>query len=202
ATYMYEDDTPAAERRAQALSLDRDMLRELLGVEELRELLDATAIADVEASLRPKPRNADELHDLLLRAGEQLEGEFDGGFAETLIRERRAIRVKLGGGEAVVAAEDAGRYRDAFGVMPPGGRRSGAAFPPGTASGGVRPCAKRSFRCRRSPFPYRCGRARSCRAASPATDPSSSTRSARAGRRCGSAPVSTGSRSSSARTPP
>ncbi|TML72342.1 MAG: DEAD/DEAH box helicase, partial [Actinobacteria bacterium] len=121
ATYMYEDDTPAAERRAQALSLDRDMLRELLGVEELRELLDATAIADVEASLRPKPRNADELHDLLLRAGEQLEGEFDSGFAETLIRERRAIRVKLGGGEAVVAAEDAGRYRDAFGVMPPGG---------------------------------------------------------------------------------
>ena len=40
ATYMYEDDTPAAERRAQALSLDRDLLRELLGAEELRELLD------------------------------------------------------------------------------------------------------------------------------------------------------------------
>ncbi len=121
ATYMYEDDTPAAERRAQALSLDRDLLRELLGVEELRELLDAAAIADVEASLRPRPRNADELHDLLLRAGEQLQDEFDGGFAETLIRERRAIRIKLGAGEAVVAAEDAGRYRDAFGVMPPGG---------------------------------------------------------------------------------
>src|SRR5262249_15404295 len=40
ATYMYEDDTPPAERRAQALSLDRDLLRELLGQEELRELLD------------------------------------------------------------------------------------------------------------------------------------------------------------------
>ena len=38
ATYMYEDDTPAAERRAQALSLDRDLLRELLGQEELRDL--------------------------------------------------------------------------------------------------------------------------------------------------------------------
>src|SRR5207249_5147261 len=35
ATYMYEDDTPPAERRAQALSLDRDLLRELLGQEEL-----------------------------------------------------------------------------------------------------------------------------------------------------------------------
>ena len=36
ANYMYEDDTPAAERRAQALSLDRDLLRELLGQEELQ----------------------------------------------------------------------------------------------------------------------------------------------------------------------
>ena len=67
ATYMYEDDTPAAERRAQALSLDRELLRELLGQEELRELLDPGALADVEASLRPVPRNADELHDLLRR---------------------------------------------------------------------------------------------------------------------------------------
>jgi ATP-dependent Lhr-like helicase len=121
ATYMYEDDTPAAERRAQALSLDRDLLRELLGVEELRELLDPGALEEVEASLRPVPRNADELHDFLLRAGELLDGEFDRGFAETLIRERRAIRVRLGSNEALVAAEDAGRYRDAVGAMPPGG---------------------------------------------------------------------------------
>ena len=54
ATYMYEDDTPPAERRAQALSLDRDLLRELLGQEELRELIDADALAEVEASLRPR----------------------------------------------------------------------------------------------------------------------------------------------------
>ena len=53
ATYMYEDDTPPAERRAQALSLDRDLLRELLGQEELRELIDPAALAEVEASLRP-----------------------------------------------------------------------------------------------------------------------------------------------------
>ena len=96
ATYMYEDDTPAEERRAQALSLDRGLLRELMGVEELRELLDTGAIADVEASLRRPARNADELHDLLRRAGPLLEGEYDAGFAETLLRERRAIRVRLG----------------------------------------------------------------------------------------------------------
>ena len=39
AAYMYDGDAPLAERRAQALTLDRDLLRELLGQEELRELL-------------------------------------------------------------------------------------------------------------------------------------------------------------------
>ncbi len=70
---MYEDDTPAAERRAQALSLDRDLLRELLGQEELRDLLDPAALAEVEASLQPKPRNAEELHDLLRLRGDLTE---------------------------------------------------------------------------------------------------------------------------------
>jgi len=121
ATYMYEDDTPPEERRAQALSLDRELLRELMGIEELRELLDRGAIEQVEESLRPSPRNADELHDLLRRAGPLLAGEFDPGFAETLVRERRAIRVRLGDIELLVAAEDAGLVRDAFGAVPPGG---------------------------------------------------------------------------------
>ncbi len=121
ATYMYEDDTPPAERRAQALSLDRELLRELMGIEELRDLLDADAIADVERSLRPTPRNADELHDLLRRTGHLRAVEYDVGFAETLVRERRAIRVRLGGDEVLLAAEDAGLYRDSFGVVPPGG---------------------------------------------------------------------------------
>jgi ATP-dependent Lhr-like helicase len=121
ATYMYEDDTPRAERRAQVLALDRDLLRELLGQEELRELLDRDAIAEVERSLLPTPRNADELHDLLRVRGDLREGEHDPGFAETLVRERRAIRVHLAGEERLIAAEDAGRYRDALGAMPPGG---------------------------------------------------------------------------------
>ncbi|HET9243740.1 MAG TPA: crosslink repair DNA glycosylase YcaQ family protein [Gaiella sp.] len=121
ATYMYADDTPAAERRAQALSLDRELLRELLGQDELRDLLDPGALAEVEASLRRTPRNADELHDLLRRVGDLREGELDAGFAETLLRERRAFRGRVGGADAVIAAEDAGLYRDAFGVMPPGG---------------------------------------------------------------------------------
>jgi ATP-dependent helicase Lhr and Lhr-like helicase len=121
ATYMYEDDTPPEERRAQALSLDRDLLRELMGVEELRELLDLGAIEQVDMSLRPLPRNVDELHDLLRRAGPLFDGEYDRGFAETLLRERRAVRLRLGELELLAAIEDCGLVRDALGVAPPGG---------------------------------------------------------------------------------
>ena len=56
ATYMYEGDAPNAERRAAALSLDRDLLRELLGQEELRELIDPAALDEVEADLQRTER--------------------------------------------------------------------------------------------------------------------------------------------------
>jgi ATP-dependent Lhr-like helicase len=121
ATYMYEDDTPPAERRAQALSLDRDLLRELLGQEELRDLLDPGAVEDVEAQLRGDPRNPDELHDLLRLRGDLRPGEYDEAHAAILLAERRAITARFAGEERLIAAEDAGRYRDALGAMPPGG---------------------------------------------------------------------------------
>ena len=121
ANYMYEDDTPAAERRAQALSLDRDLLKELLGQEELRELIDPGALAEVEEQLRGEARTPDELHDLLRRRGDLREGEYPDDLAEPLLAERRAVRVRVAGEERLIAAEDAGRYRDAVGAMPPGG---------------------------------------------------------------------------------
>jgi ATP-dependent Lhr-like helicase len=121
ATYMYEDDTPPAERRAQALSLDRDLLRELLGQEELRELIDADALTEVETSLRPFARDSEALHDLLRLRGDLRTGEFDESHAAILEAERRAFRFSIADEERLVAAEDAGRYRDALGVMPPSG---------------------------------------------------------------------------------
>jgi ATP-dependent Lhr-like helicase len=121
ATYMYEDDTPPAERRAQALSLDRDLLRELLGQEELRDLLDRAALDEVERQLRGEPRNPDELHDVLRLRGDLRPGEFDEASAAVLETERRAVRVRVAGEERLIAAEDAGRYRDALGAMPPSG---------------------------------------------------------------------------------
>ena len=75
AAYMYDGDAPLAERRAGALTLDRDLLRELLGQEELRELLDPDALADLELSLQAlvEDRQAttlDQVHDLLRRLGD------------------------------------------------------------------------------------------------------------------------------------
>jgi ATP-dependent Lhr-like helicase len=121
ANYMYEDDTPRAERRAQVLSLDRDLLKELLGQEELRELIDEGALDEVEEQLRGDPRNADQLHDVLRLRGDLRPGRFDAALAQPLLDERRAITVRVAGEERLIAAEDAGRYRDALGAMPPGG---------------------------------------------------------------------------------
>ena len=75
ATYMYEGDTPAAERRAVALSLDRELLRELLGQEELRDLIDPGALEQVEDDLQHcseqlRARDADALHEVLRRVGD------------------------------------------------------------------------------------------------------------------------------------
>ncbi|HTN23764.1 MAG TPA: DEAD/DEAH box helicase, partial [Solirubrobacteraceae bacterium] len=135
ATYMYEGDQPNAERRAAALSLDRDLLRELLGQEELRELIDADALHQVEADLqhrsdRTRAENRDALADVLRRLGDLTDEEvrervLAGIDAEAMLRtlagERRAVRLRIGGEPRWVAADDAGLYRDALGAMPPGG---------------------------------------------------------------------------------
>jgi ATP-dependent Lhr-like helicase len=135
ATYMYEGDTPNAERRAAALSLDRDLLRELLGQEELRELIDPGALAHVEDDLQHRSEmtratGRDALHDVLRRVGDLTQGEvaervFVGVDPQVLLRElereRRAVRVRIGGQERFIAADEAGLYRDALGAVPPGG---------------------------------------------------------------------------------
>jgi ATP-dependent Lhr-like helicase len=153
ATYMYEDDTPLAERRAQALSLDRDLLRELLGAEELRELLDAGVLAEVEADLRGAPRTPDELHDHLLRRGDLRPDEYDASLAEPLLGARRAVVVRLAGEERLIAAEDAGRYRDALGAMPPAG------LPDAYLDGGAEPLAWILVRYARGRGPFTTGEA-------------------------------------------
>ena len=148
ANFMYEGDAPLAERRAQALTLDHAQLRALLGEPEMRELLDADAVREVEAQLQLRtrvfPHDLDAAHDLLLALGDlradevavrlapaglavkeagdarASEGEARG-LLESLVERRRAVRCTLAGEGRYVAIEDIARYRDALGVVPPGG---------------------------------------------------------------------------------
>ena len=70
AAFMYEGDSPLAERRAAALSLDSTLLAELLGRAELRELLDPAVIERTELELQRlapdrKVKGAEGVVDLL-----------------------------------------------------------------------------------------------------------------------------------------
>jgi ATP-dependent Lhr-like helicase len=135
AVYMYAGDAPLAERRAAALALDRDLLRDLLGAEELRELIDADVLADLELELQRMvdgrlARDADEAHDQLRLLGPLSVDELglrsvDGApvkdWVDQLVTERRAFLATVAGEERACAAEDAGRLRDALGVAVPVG---------------------------------------------------------------------------------
>jgi ATP-dependent helicase Lhr and Lhr-like helicase len=131
-SYVHEfydiGDSPLAERRAQALTLDRRMLAELLGADELRELIDPGALASLEAELqaldeRRWARTVDGASDLLRRLGDltpdELRARSEDEYAAALLRERRAVLVRIAGEERLILAEDAGRYRDALGVAVP-----------------------------------------------------------------------------------
>jgi ATP-dependent helicase Lhr and Lhr-like helicase len=134
ANYIYDGDAPLAERRAQALSIDQEQLRDLLGDADLRELLDADAIHEVEEQLQglletQQVRSADGIHDLLLRIGDLSREELLrrladpelAGQLERLLRARRLLEIKIAGEKRLIAIEDAARYRDALGVpLPPG----------------------------------------------------------------------------------
>jgi ATP-dependent helicase Lhr and Lhr-like helicase len=135
AAFMYEGDSPLAERRAQALTLDSSLLAELLGRTELRDLLDAEVLIRTETELQRltddrKARDAEGVADLLrllgpLSTGEVSERCVDSddapGHLDALASARRAVHVRVAGVERWVAVEDVGRLRDALGVPPPVG---------------------------------------------------------------------------------
>lgn len=134
ANFLYEGDAPLAERRAQALTIDQDQLRELLGEADLRELLDADAIAEVEEAAQClaenyRARSADGMHDLCLRLGDLSREELARrvaspdllGHVDRFVRARRLLDLRIAGERRLIAVEDAARYRDALGVpLPPG----------------------------------------------------------------------------------
>ncbi|MBV8631427.1 MAG: DEAD/DEAH box helicase [Silvibacterium sp.] len=134
ANYIYDGDAPLAERRAQALSIDQEQLQDLLGDADLRELLDADAIAEVEEQLQAlgetqRVRSIDGIHDVLLRLGDLSRAELERRLAspelmhglERLVRVQRVLEVKIAREKRLIAVEDAARYRDGLGIpLPPG----------------------------------------------------------------------------------
>ncbi|HEX5118956.1 MAG TPA: ATP-dependent helicase [Pseudonocardiaceae bacterium] len=131
AMFLYEADTPLAERRSAALSLDSALLAELLGGEAIRELIDPEVLAEVEADLQRlaegrRVRDVEGTADLLRFLGDLTTAEAVArGVAPEWLTEltaqRRAIGVRIAGEDRWVAIEDAGRLRDALGTALPVG---------------------------------------------------------------------------------
>jgi ATP-dependent Lhr-like helicase len=130
--FMYEGDSPLAERRAAALALDTVLLSELLGRVELRELLDPVVIASTAAQLQhltPErtARDAEAVSDLLRLLGPLTEAEIAqrstadsiGGWLHGLHAAKRALPVSFAGQAWWVAVEDIGLLRDGVGVPVP-----------------------------------------------------------------------------------
>ncbi|MEU5716036.1 DEAD/DEAH box helicase [Streptomyces sp. NPDC020403] len=131
AQFLYEGDSPLAERRAAALSLDSHLLAELLGQAELRELLDADVLGELERELQwltddRKIKDVEGVADLLRVLGPLTDTELaergaEPHWAAELATARRAIQVRIGGSPRWAAVEDAGRLRDALGTALPVG---------------------------------------------------------------------------------
>jgi ATP-dependent Lhr-like helicase len=134
AQFVYEGDSPIAERRAAALQLDQGLLAELLGRAELRELLDPVVLAETEAELQRiaedrRARDAEGVADLLRLLGplsvgevaERFSGESADAALTSLADARRAVLLRVAGVERWAAIEDVARLRDGLGVpVPPG----------------------------------------------------------------------------------
>ncbi|WP_460355214.1 ATP-dependent helicase [Mycobacterium sp. ZZG] len=132
--FMYEGDSPLAERRAAALSLEPTLLAELLGRVELRELLDADVVATTARQLQhltPErlARDAEGVADLLRLLGPLTTDEIVarcehseiGGWLEGLLSAKRVLQVSFAGQSWWAAIEDIGRLRDGVGVAVPVG---------------------------------------------------------------------------------
>ncbi|MGV1035878.1 MAG: ATP-dependent helicase [Candidatus Nanopelagicales bacterium] len=158
ASFLYEGDSPLAERRAAALTLDTELLAELLGYVELRELLDPTAMAEVEAEIgylteQRAARSMENTADMLRMLGPLAAADWSRrgvkpGWLRELVTARRAVDVRIAGEDRVAAIEDAGRLRDALGAALPVG------LPEAFLEGGDDPLAELIARYARTHGPF------------------------------------------------
>ncbi|WP_232534070.1 DEAD/DEAH box helicase [Plantactinospora sp. KBS50] len=129
--FVYEGDSPLAERRAAALALDSTLLGELLGRVDLRELLEPAVVDETERRLQwrteeRRARDAEDVVELLRLLGDLSDDELAERGARPewltgLAADRRVLRVRIAGQDRWIGIEDAGRVRDALGVALPVG---------------------------------------------------------------------------------
>jgi ATP-dependent Lhr-like helicase len=148
--FIYDEDAPVQERRAQALTVDHAQLRELLGEGELRKLLDPDVVREHTASLQRRARpfaHADAVHDFLRWAGDTSEAEIVARvdveadaqkIVDVLVRDQRVVRATIAGENRLFAVEDAARYRDALSLALPAGIPAAFLEPTSAPLGTVR----------------------------------------------------------------
>lgn len=134
--FLYENDAPLAERRAQTLALDHAQLRELLGTVDLRTIFDEQIVKELNNELQRlkdfKVRHPDDLHGLLLDLGSLTKAEIllrcedessESGVAVEWLRNleqsRRVFSFAVNEEKRFAVSEDAGKLRDALGIEPP-----------------------------------------------------------------------------------
>ncbi|QGX08274.1 ATP-dependent helicase [Janibacter melonis] len=141
AQFLYEGDSPLAERRAAALTLDPALLADLLGQGEqlsLADLLDVEAVQRTQGELQRlaegrRARDGEDVadlvrtlgpitvDDLVARSVDELDETAVRAALEELRASRQVIAVQVAGQERWAVVEDAGRLRDALGVPLPVG---------------------------------------------------------------------------------
>ncbi len=157
--FMYEGDSPLAEKRAAALALDPALLAQLLGTVQLKDLLDPQIIEETDQLMRRvhpdrRAKNSEQFADTLRLTGPVPIEELDQYCQfpdplETVESELgpRIMRVRIAGVEHLAQVQDAALLRDALGIPVP----SGVAASPETITDALNQLIARFARSR-GPF--------------------------------------------------
>ncbi len=124
AVYMYEQDQPKADRFSRYLSINRELLSEVIDVGSLPPMIRPEAVESVEEQLQhlaggTQARSPEELSELLIRLGDLTDEELlsrckgDGrAMAAKLEADGRALRLEFPGGPRWISVEDEPLYRE------------------------------------------------------------------------------------------
>jgi ATP-dependent Lhr-like helicase len=127
ASFLYDYDAPAAERAAQLLAVNREVLAGVLSPAEAARIIRPEAVESTEAELQfrtqvRRARSAEDLLEILVRVGDLSPAELSAvcaspGLIQFLAADGRALTVDVGGEKRWIAAEDKAHYLPAVDVF-------------------------------------------------------------------------------------